>query len=83
MMKSVFIGCGAYLPQRILSNAELAKTVDTSDEWIVARTGISNRHIAADGELTLTLRIDEFRQPLTPDVTTRLRQLLRLPLPGR
>ena len=54
-MKSVFIGCGAYLPQRILSNAELAKTVDTSDEWIVARTGISNRHIAADGELTSDL----------------------------
>ncbi|MFP6707720.1 MAG: beta-ketoacyl-ACP synthase III [Alphaproteobacteria bacterium] len=55
MMKSVFIGCGAYLPQRSLSNAELAKTVDTSDEWIVARTGISNRHIAADGELTSDL----------------------------
>ena len=54
-MKSVFIGCGAYLPQRSLSNAELAKTVDTSDEWIVARTGISNRHIAADGELTSDL----------------------------
>ena len=36
----------------------------------------------ADGELALTLRIDEFRQPLTPDVTKRLRQLLRLPLPG-
>ncbi|MFP6770769.1 MAG: beta-ketoacyl-ACP synthase III [Alphaproteobacteria bacterium] len=55
MMKSVFIGCGAYLPQRSLSNAELAKTVDTSDEWIVSRTGISNRHIAAEGELTSDL----------------------------
>ena len=54
-MKSVFIGCGAYLPQRSLSNAELAKTVDTSDEWIVSRTGISNRHIAAEGELTSDL----------------------------
>ncbi|MBT3532767.1 MAG: 3-oxoacyl-ACP synthase, partial [Rhodospirillaceae bacterium] len=55
MMKSVFIGCGAYLPQRSLSNEELASTVDTSDDWIVARTGISNRHIAADGEFTSDL----------------------------
>ena len=55
MMKSVFIGCGAYLPQRKVSNEELAKTVDTSDEWIVARTGICNRHIAADDEMTSDL----------------------------
>ncbi len=55
MMKSVFIGCGGYLPQRSLSNEELATKIDTSDEWIVARTGISNRHIAADGELTSDL----------------------------
>ncbi len=55
MMKSVFIGCGAYLPQRKVSNDELAKTVDTSDEWIVARTGISYRHIAADDEMTSDL----------------------------
>ncbi len=55
MIKSVFIGCGAYLPQRRLSNDELAAKVDTSDEWIFARTGISNRHIAADGEMTSDL----------------------------
>ena len=55
MMKSVFIGCGEYLPQRRVSNDELAKTVDTSDEWIVARTGISHRHIAAEGEMTSDL----------------------------
>jgi 3-oxoacyl-[acyl-carrier-protein] synthase-3 len=55
MMKSVFTGCGAYLPQRKVSNEELAKTVDTTDEWIIARTGISNRHIAADGEMTSDL----------------------------
>lgn len=54
-MKSVFTGCGAYLPQRKVSNEELAKTVDTTDEWIIARTGISNRHIAADGEMTSDL----------------------------
>jgi len=55
MMKSVFIGCGAYLPQRTVSNDELANKVDTSDDWIVARTGISNRHIAADDEMTSDL----------------------------
>jgi 3-oxoacyl-[acyl-carrier-protein] synthase-3 len=45
------------LPERILTNEELAKTVDTDDEWIVARTGIKQRHIAADGELTSDLAI--------------------------
>src|SRR5258708_22386548 len=46
------IGCGAYLPERIVSNAELALRLDTSDEWIVQRTGIRERRIAAPGELT-------------------------------
>jgi len=55
MMKSVFIGCGAYLPQNSVTNDDLATMVDTSDEWILARTGISNRHIAADDELTSDL----------------------------
>ena len=55
MIKSVFIGSGAYLPQRRVSNDELAAKVDTSDDWIVARTGISNRHIAADDEMTSDL----------------------------
>jgi 3-oxoacyl-[acyl-carrier-protein] synthase III len=48
-------GTGSYLPERILTNAELAKTVDTSDEWIVERTGIRQRHIAADGETTANI----------------------------
>ena len=52
LQRSVIVGCGHYLPQRVLSNAELAKMVDTSDEWIVERTGIHNRHIAAEGENT-------------------------------
>lgn len=51
-MRSVVLGYGAYLPERILTNAELTKMVDTSDEWIVQRTGIKQRHIAADGEFT-------------------------------
>jgi len=52
VMRSVVIGHGAYLPERVLTNAELAGMVDTSDEWIVQRTGIRQRHIAADGEFT-------------------------------
>jgi 3-oxoacyl-[acyl-carrier-protein] synthase III len=49
------IGCGGYLPERIVSNAELAERLDTSDEWIVQRTGIRQRHVAAPGELTSDL----------------------------
>jgi 3-oxoacyl-[acyl-carrier-protein] synthase-3 len=51
-IRSVVLGCGSYLPQRILTNAELAARIDTSDEWIVQRTGIKQRHIAAEGEFT-------------------------------
>jgi 3-oxoacyl-[acyl-carrier-protein] synthase-3 len=56
-LRSVVLGCGAYLPQRILTNAELASQIDTSDEWIVQRTGIRERHIAADDEFTSHLAI--------------------------
>ncbi|MEO0983180.1 MAG: beta-ketoacyl-ACP synthase III [Pseudomonadota bacterium] len=49
---SYIVGVGGYLPERVLSNDDLSKMVDTSDEWIRARTGIRERHIAADGELT-------------------------------
>lgn len=52
MTKAKIIGTGSYLPEKILSNADLEKMVDTSDEWIVARTGIKQRHIAAKGENT-------------------------------
>src|ERR1700748_2100658 len=54
-MRSVVLGYGAYLPERILTNAELATMVDTSDEWIRTRTGITQRHIAAEGETTTDL----------------------------
>jgi 3-oxoacyl-[acyl-carrier-protein] synthase-3 len=56
-IRSVVLGCGAYLPERILTNAELAAKVDTSDEWIVQRTGIRQRHIASEGEFTSHLAI--------------------------
>ena len=55
MIRSVLVGSGSALPRRCVSNAELARTVDTSDEWIVERTGIRQRYIAADDETTATL----------------------------
>ena len=55
MIKSVVKGIGSYLPERILSNAELSETVETSDEWIRERTGIGQRHIASDEECTSDL----------------------------
>jgi 3-oxoacyl-[acyl-carrier-protein] synthase-3 len=62
--RSILLGTGSALPARAVSNAELAQTVDTSDEWIVERTGIRNRYIAADGETTATLAADAARQAL-------------------
>ena len=55
MIRARIIGTGSYLPARVLSNAELAATVETSDDWIVERTGIRQRHIAADDEFTSDL----------------------------
>lgn len=50
MQKIVFLGLGGYLPDRVLSNEDLSAIVDTSDEWITTRTGIKERHIAANGQ---------------------------------
>ncbi|WP_304610566.1 beta-ketoacyl-ACP synthase III [Oryzibacter oryziterrae] len=55
MIRSVILGTGSYLPDRAVTNDELATFVDTSDEWIVQRTGIRQRHIAADGQFTSDL----------------------------
>jgi 3-oxoacyl-[acyl-carrier-protein] synthase-3 len=64
MLRSVVMGCGSYLPARVLCNAELARTVETSDEWIVQRTGIRERRIAAPGEVTSALAIAAARAAL-------------------
>ncbi len=61
---SRLLGTGSALPARIVTNAELAETVDTSDEWIVARTGIRQRHIAGEGETTASLAIAAARAAL-------------------
>lgn len=57
VVRSLVVGCGAYLPERVVTNGELAKTVDTSDAWIFERTGIRERRIAADGETTSDLAL--------------------------
>jgi 3-oxoacyl-[acyl-carrier-protein] synthase-3 len=62
--RSVVAGHGAYLPEKILTNSDLEKIVDTSDEWIVSRTGIRERHIAAEGEMTSHLATHAARQAL-------------------
>lgn len=62
--RAVITGTGSALPPRRVSNAELAEQVDTSDEWIVERTGIRFRHIAAEGETTATLATDAARAAL-------------------
>jgi len=52
---SKIVGTGGYLPEKVLTNADLEKMVETSDEWITSRTGIKERHIAAEGETTCDL----------------------------
>jgi 3-oxoacyl-[acyl-carrier-protein] synthase III len=64
MKRAAIIGTGSALPARRVTNAELAETVDTSDEWIVERTGIRARHIAGDGETTATLAAAAARNAL-------------------
>jgi 3-oxoacyl-[acyl-carrier-protein] synthase-3 len=62
--RSVVVGHGAYLPEKVLSNNDISKIVDTSDEWITERTGIRERHIAAEGELTSHLATKAAEQAL-------------------
>ncbi|HWH49836.1 MAG TPA: beta-ketoacyl-ACP synthase III [Burkholderiales bacterium] len=63
-MNSRIIGTGSHLPEKILTNADLEKIVDTSDEWIRSRTGIHSRHIAAEGELTSDLALPAAQRAL-------------------
>jgi 3-oxoacyl-[acyl-carrier-protein] synthase-3 len=64
MLRSVVLSCGSYLPARVIDNAELAASIATSDEWIVQRTGIRQRHVAAQGELTSDMAIQAARAAL-------------------
>ena len=64
MIRSVVLGCGSYLPERVVTNEELSKSVETTDEWIRQRTGICQRHIAAEGEFTSHLAIKASQRAL-------------------
>ena len=63
-LRSVVKGVGSALPRRRVDNAELAAQVDTSDQWIVERTGIKSRYVAGDGETTASLATDAARKAL-------------------
>ncbi|MBR0993996.1 ketoacyl-ACP synthase III [Bradyrhizobium japonicum] len=64
-IRSVVLGCGSYLPEQVVTNAQLAARIDTSDEWIVQRTGIRERHVAGEGEFTSHLAIKAAQAALT------------------
>ena len=64
MLRSRIIGTGSYTPERVLTNADLERMVATSDDWIVQRTGIRERHIAADGEVTSDMAVAAARKAL-------------------
>ncbi|HEV2038831.1 MAG TPA: 3-oxoacyl-ACP synthase, partial [Casimicrobiaceae bacterium] len=63
-MHSRIVGTGGYLPAQVLTNAELARRIDTSDEWVRSRTGICQRYIAASNEQTSDLALAASRQAL-------------------
>jgi 3-oxoacyl-[acyl-carrier-protein] synthase-3 len=63
-IRSIFRGVGGYLPRRLMTNAEISTLVDTSDEWIVQRTGIRQRYLAAEGEVTSDLAVEAAKRAL-------------------
>jgi 3-oxoacyl-[acyl-carrier-protein] synthase-3 len=64
VLRSAVTGVGGYLPERIMTNDDLAKMVDTSDEWIVERTGIRRRHVLADDQMTSDLAVEAAKRAL-------------------
>jgi 3-oxoacyl-[acyl-carrier-protein] synthase-3 len=64
MRRSIVLGSGAYLPEKVVSNEDLSRKIETSDEWIRQRTGICQRHIAAEGEFTSHLALQAARAAL-------------------
>src|SRR3546814_3215942 len=83
--RSVIVGTGSCLPEREVTNAELSTRVDTSDDWIVERTGIRSRRIAAEGETTSTLATVAARHALeaagverTEEHKSELQSLMRI-----
>ena len=62
--RSIIRGVGSYLPARVMTNDEISKLVDTSDEWIFQRTGIRQRHLAAEGEVTSDLAVEAAKKAM-------------------
>ena len=60
--RAAIAGVATYVPERVVTNAELARTLDTSDDWIVTRTGIRERHVGAPGETTSTMGAEAVRR---------------------
>ena len=64
-MDSVYVmGTGAYLPEKVITNADLAQRIDTTDQWITSRTGIHQRHVVSEGESSLTLAYEASQRAL-------------------
>src|SRR5882672_182474 len=63
-MHARIIGTGGYLPPKVLTNNDVSRMVDTSDDWIVSRTGIRQRHIAGDGQVASDLALEASRKAL-------------------
>jgi len=68
---TVILGTGSYAPARVLTNAELALSIDTSDEWIRTRSGIRERHIAAPGEAASDMAVHAARNAIADAKLTR------------
>ena len=83
-VRSVVTGVGSYLPNRVVTNSDFAEWLDTSDDWIVSRSGIERRHFAADNELTSDLAI-KAAQAVLADATPSMsmQSSLRRPRPTR
>jgi 3-oxoacyl-[acyl-carrier-protein] synthase III len=58
------LGTGSYLPEKVVTNEDIAKTLDTTDEWIYSHTGIRSRHVAGEGESTSTMAAEAGRRAL-------------------
>src|SRR4051794_8357184 len=63
-IRARIVGVGSYLPEKVVTNDDLAKTLDTSDEWIQARTGIRQRHVAAEGQASSDLALQAAQRAL-------------------
>ena len=68
--RAVVVGCGHYLPKRVVENAEFEKTLDTNDEWIRSRSGIERRHFAGEDETTSSMATAAATAPARPATAT-------------